>query len=33
VRLEELDVGLAGLVDELVGLRITHLSDFHLGVP
>jgi uncharacterized protein len=33
VRLEELPVGLPGLADELVGLRIAHLSDFHLGIP
>jgi predicted MPP superfamily phosphohydrolase len=33
VRLDELDVGLPGLAPELVGLRIAHLSDFHLGVP
>ena len=33
MRLEELPVGLPGLADELAGLRIAHLSDFHLGVP
>src|SRR5262249_18725668 len=33
VRLEELDVSLPGLAPELAGLRIAHLSDFHLGVP
>jgi predicted MPP superfamily phosphohydrolase len=33
VRLEQLPVGLPGLVDELAGLRIAHLSDFHLGIP
>jgi uncharacterized protein len=33
VRLDELDVPLAGLAPELDGLRIAHLSDFHLGVP
>jgi uncharacterized protein len=33
VRFEQLPVGLPGLVDELAGLRIAHLSDFHLGVP
>jgi predicted MPP superfamily phosphohydrolase len=33
VRLEELPVGLPGLANELAGLRIAHLSDFHLGVP
>jgi predicted MPP superfamily phosphohydrolase len=33
VRLEQLGVRLPGLVDELVDLRIAHLSDFHLGVP
>jgi hypothetical protein len=33
VRLRELDVVLPGLPPELDGLRITHLSDFHLGVP
>ena len=33
MRLEELPVGLPGLANELAGLRIAHLSDFHLGVP
>jgi uncharacterized protein len=33
VRLAELEVGLPGLAPELAGLRIAHLSDFHLGVP
>jgi predicted MPP superfamily phosphohydrolase len=33
VRLDELDVPLAALAPELEGLRIAHLSDFHLGVP
>jgi predicted MPP superfamily phosphohydrolase len=33
VRLETLDVPLAGLPEELAGLRIAHLSDFHLGTP
>jgi predicted MPP superfamily phosphohydrolase len=33
VRLRELDVLVRGLPPELDGLRITHLSDFHLGVP
>jgi predicted MPP superfamily phosphohydrolase len=33
VRLEELEVPLDGLAPELAGLRIAHLSDFHLGVP
>ena len=33
VRLRRLDVELAGLPAELDGLRIAHLSDFHLGVP
>jgi uncharacterized protein len=32
-RLEELDCPLPGLPPELDGLRIAHLSDFHLGVP
>jgi uncharacterized protein len=31
--LRELPVPLRGLPDELVGLRIAHLSDFHLGLP
>ncbi len=33
VRLETREVALPGLPDELRGLRIAHLSDFHLGVP
>jgi predicted MPP superfamily phosphohydrolase len=33
VRLRVLDVPLPGLPRELDGLRIAHLSDFHLGVP
>jgi predicted MPP superfamily phosphohydrolase len=33
VRLDELEVGIPGLPSELAGLRIAHLSDFHLGVP
>jgi uncharacterized protein len=33
VRLRTLDVPLARLPSELAGLRIAHLSDFHLGVP
>ena len=33
VRLEELEVGLPELAPELAGLRIAHLSDFHLGIP
>jgi hypothetical protein len=33
VRLRELEVELPGLPPELEGLRIAHLSDFHLGVP
>jgi len=33
VRLERLDVPVPGLAPELDGLRIAHLSDFHLGVP
>ena len=33
VRLGTLDVPLDGLAPELDGLRIAHLSDFHLGVP
>ena len=32
-RLRELELELPGLPDELDGLRIAHLSDFHLGVP
>lgn len=33
VRLRELPVMLPGLPPELHGLRIAHLSDFHLGLP
>jgi uncharacterized protein len=33
VRLESLECPLDGLPPELDGLRIVHLSDFHLGVP
>src|SRR5437660_9463661 len=33
VRLRTLDVSLPGLEPELDGLRIAHLSDFHLGPP
>jgi uncharacterized protein len=33
VRLRVLDVAVPGLPTELDGLRIVHLSDFHLGVP
>ncbi len=33
VRLRRLDLELDGLPPELDGLRIAHLSDFHLGVP
>ena len=33
VRLRELEVVVPGLPPELDGLRIAHLSDFHLGVP
>jgi uncharacterized protein len=33
VRLEEVDVPLRRLPPDLEGLRIAHLSDFHLGVP
>jgi hypothetical protein len=33
VRYRTLSVPLPGLAPELVGLRIVHLSDFHLGVP
>jgi predicted MPP superfamily phosphohydrolase len=32
-RLAELELSLPGLLPELAGLRIAHLSDFHLGVP
>ncbi len=33
MRLRELELELPGLPPELDGLRIAHLSDFHLGVP
>jgi predicted MPP superfamily phosphohydrolase len=33
VRLRTLDVAIPGLPEELAGLRIVHLSDFHLGFP
>jgi len=33
VRLETIVVRLEGLPTELAGLRLAHLSDFHLGVP
>jgi uncharacterized protein len=33
VRLRRLDVAIDGLPAELDGLRIAHLSDFHLGLP
>jgi uncharacterized protein len=33
VRLGELELEVPGLPEELDGLRIVHLSDFHLGVP
>jgi len=33
VRLRVLEVGVHGLPRELDGVRIAHLSDFHLGVP
>jgi len=33
VRLRTLDVPLARLPEELAGLRIAHLSDFHFGLP
>ncbi len=33
VRLAELDCPLPRLPDELAGLRVAHLSDFHLGMP
>jgi predicted MPP superfamily phosphohydrolase len=33
VRLRRLEVPIPGLAGELDGLRIAHLSDFHLGVP
>src|SRR5437762_2350753 len=32
-RLRELELDLPGLPTELDGLRVMHLSDFHLGVP
>ena len=32
-RLRRLELELPGLPPELDGLRIAHLSDFHLGVP
>ena len=33
VRLRQLQVPLPGLAPELDGVRIAHLSDFHLGIP
>jgi predicted MPP superfamily phosphohydrolase len=33
VRLRELETPVDGLPPELEGLRVAHLSDFHLGVP
>ncbi len=33
VRLRELEVRIPGLPQALDGLRVMHLSDFHLGVP
>jgi predicted MPP superfamily phosphohydrolase len=33
VRLRSVEVGLPDLPEELEGVRIVHLSDFHLGVP
>jgi uncharacterized protein len=33
VRLEEKPLALPGLPPELAGLRVAHLSDFHLGLP
>lgn len=33
MRLEQLELPLTGLPSELAGLRIAHLSDFHLGIP
>lgn len=33
VRLESVECGLARLPAELSGLRVVHLSDFHLGLP
>ena len=32
-RLRELELEVPGLPRELDGVRIAHLSDFHLGVP
>jgi uncharacterized protein len=33
VRLRQVELALPGLPEELEGLRIAHLSDFHFGVP
>jgi len=33
VRLRTLEVALPGLPEQLAGVRIAHLSDFHLGLP
>ena len=33
MRLRKLELSVPGLPDELDGLRIVHLSDFHFGVP
>jgi uncharacterized protein len=33
VRLRELPIAVPGLPPELAGLRIAHLSDFHIGTP
>jgi predicted MPP superfamily phosphohydrolase len=33
VRFRELEVALPGLPADLDGLRVAHLSDFHLGIP
>lgn len=33
VRLREVELPVDGLPPELAGLRVAHLSDFHLGVP
>src|SRR2546425_12226154 len=33
VRLRAIDVELPRLPEELAGLRVAHLSDFHLGLP
>lgn len=33
VRLRTIEVAVPGLAPELDGLRVAHLSDFHLGVP